>query len=515
MSKSVLSLLARPTKNLSFVESWEVANRQSAHITCVETSTIGQWLMSASEDGTILLASARCGSPVGIIDFGDHMFVLCSTWRSGSTFMIGCTNGVLYEVLVNPNNALHPVSMYPLLGPLPQQIVSLAIDTSGLHTLLAVGYGSRTAVYAHTPPGYEWNKIDDIKGPTQDKSSLVNSLFFFGNTERKLFIGLAEEGWIIWKYDTHPDVQYFSPTHYPSICRIGQARLSPDHQTVSISTLDQSIATYTMSDRGPIPETIKAFPLQVPVSASPILPVAHTSTDLILGGTGAGDVPIVKSRHAAVPRLHQGEGHLIRTITPYGSSIIVGSTGPNNNAILKCFSQNSWGAQRIWGRKPASGTPFRVTLSDVLVSASEAHKRTMPEIVSKGSIRKVLRSNEVKVAVVILSTLMILVLSSTPPGGEPYVAQPVESTATGVAKAEGRRHYIWIRFGLKHLVMYTRHQIGSWNFWVWSIISKVLMRVLELPYKILDLLLMGLAEWVCEHFEIYRTLGVCPKIKYD
>ncbi|KAG8715523.1 hypothetical protein FRC09_016541, partial [Ceratobasidium sp. 395] len=403
--------------------------------------------------------------------------------------------------------------MYPLLGPLPQQIVSLAIDTSGLHTLLAVGYGTRTAVYAHTPPGYEWNKIEDIEGPTEDKSSLVNSLFFFGNTERKLFIGLAEEGWIIWKYDTHPDVQYFSPTHYPSICRIGQARLAPDNQTVSISTLDQSIATYSMSDRGPIPETIKAFPLQVPVSASPILPVAHTSTDLILGGTGAGDVPIVKSRHAAVPRLHQGEGHLIQTITPYGSSIIVGSTGPDNKAILKCFSQNSWGARRtLWGRKQASGSPFRVTLSDVLVSASEANKRTTPETVSKGSLGKVLRWTEVKVslvlgfalvistsltggkiAVVILSILMILVLSSTPPGGEPYVAHPRESTATGVAKVEGRRHYIWIQFGLKHLFWYARHQTSSWSFWAWSKISRVFMCVVGLPYNIVDLLMMGLA----------------------
>ncbi|KAG8715596.1 hypothetical protein FRC08_010421, partial [Ceratobasidium sp. 394] len=217
-----------------------------------------------------------------------------------------------------------------------------------------------------------------------------------------------------------------------------------------------------MSDRGPIPETIKAFPLQVPISASPILPVAHTPTDLILGGTGARDVPIVKSRHAAVPRLHQGDGHLIRTITPYSSSIIVGSTGLKNEVILKCFSQNSWGGRS----NQTSRIPFCVTLSYVLVSANEAQKRTMPPIKSKNSFAKFIQLAEVKMAVAAISILMVLVLSSTPPGGEPYIVVPTESTKTGVVKAGSRRHQLWIEFGLKHFFKYAQHQLFSWSFWV-------------------------------------------------
>ncbi|KAG8715595.1 hypothetical protein FRC08_010420 [Ceratobasidium sp. 394] len=220
MPSSVLSLLARSPKNLSFIESWEISNQQAPHLTCIEASAPGQWIMSVSQDGTVFFATVDSGSPVGLIDFGDHMFVLCAVWRSGSTLLIGCTNGVLYELLINPSNALHPASMYPLLGPLPEQLISLAINNSGLHTLLAVGYGSRTSIYAHTPPGHEWNKIEDIEGPSNDRSSLVNSLLFFGDTERKLFIGYAEEGWSIWKYGTNTDVQHFSPMHFPAICRM-------------------------------------------------------------------------------------------------------------------------------------------------------------------------------------------------------------------------------------------------------------------------------------------------------
>ncbi|KAG8781787.1 hypothetical protein FRC12_021510 [Ceratobasidium sp. 428] len=514
MPRSVLSLLARSPKNLSFTESWEIANQQSPHLTCVETSEQGQWVMSASEDGTVFFATVDSGVPAGIVDFGDHMFVLCATWRTGSAVLIGCTNGVLYELLINPKNTLHPASMYPLLGPLPQQIISIAIDNTGLHTLLAVGYGSRTAVYAHTPPGHEWTKIKDIEGPSDDRSSLVNSLFFFGETERKLFVGYAEEGWGVWKYGGNTNMEYFSPTHFPSICRIGQARLSPDRQSVSISTLDQSIATYKMSDRGPIPETIKAFPLQVPVSASPILPVAHTSTDLILGGTGAGDVPIVKSRHAAVPRLHQGDGHLIRTITPHGSSILVGSTGPKNEVILKCFSQKFWAGQRAWMRRQAPGTPFRVTLADVLVSANEAVKRTTPQTESKGSFTKLIWSGKVKVAIVVWSILTILVLSSTPPGGKSYVVQPSESTQTGVVKAESNRHYLWISFGLEQLYYYVQHQTVEWNHWFWSNLSNFFAEASKIPAGIFNALMIKLAEWICNKFEIYRTLGICPKVGY-
>ncbi|KAG9087252.1 hypothetical protein FRC06_002625, partial [Ceratobasidium sp. 370] len=229
-----------------------------------------------------------------------------------------------------------------------------------------------------------------------------------------------------------------------------------------------------MSDRGHIPETIKAFPLQVPVSASPILPVAHTSTDLVLGGTSAGDVPIVKSWLAAVPRLHQGDGHLIRSITPHGSSIIVGSTGPIGEVSLKCFSQTTWRG-RVWPRRQASGTPFHVTLSDVLVTAGEAQKRTMPPHKNAGSIARVIQSGEMKVTILAMSVLMILVLASSPPGAQPYqeILQ-TESSKTGVVFVDENHHWLWVKFGVKQSFMYPRHQIIMWSLWAWSLLSSLL-----------------------------------------
>lgn len=85
--------------------------------------------------------------------------------------------------------------MYPLLGPMPDQIRTIAYDSTGLHAILAVGYATRVSVYAQTLPGHEWNKVDDILEPCHAAGGLVTALLFFGKKERKLFIGYAEEGY--------------------------------------------------------------------------------------------------------------------------------------------------------------------------------------------------------------------------------------------------------------------------------------------------------------------------------
>ncbi|KAG8679912.1 hypothetical protein FRC11_003155, partial [Ceratobasidium sp. 423] len=58
-----------------------------------------------------------------------------------------------------------------------------------------------------------------------------------------------------------------------------------------------------MSDNSPILESAEPYPLQVPLPENPILPIAYTSTDLVLGGTSSGDIPVIKSDGAVMPRL--------------------------------------------------------------------------------------------------------------------------------------------------------------------------------------------------------------------
>ncbi|KAG9094899.1 hypothetical protein FS749_011577 [Ceratobasidium sp. UAMH 11750] len=432
---SIISSFISPM--ISFGESWTISNQQSPHLTCIEVSTSGPWIVSASEDGTILFVDIGMGLPVGILDFESHMFALCVLWRTASSFFLGCSNGVVYEAILNPRNALHPISMYPIIGPLANQIRSIAFDSSGLHGILAIGHGTRVSIYAQTLPGHDWTKIDDVLEPCHERAGLVNALLFFGRSERKLFIGYAEEGWSILRYGASSETQRIDPKHYSGVCRIGQARLSPDHQTLSISTLDQSIVTYAMGDNGPILDSAREFPLQVPLAYNPILPVAHSSLDLVLGGTSIGNIPIVKSSRAAVPRLHQGDGHLIRCITPRNDDIFVGSTGPNGEVMIKCFSCKGRIVRPTWMRASGNQAPFRITLADALVMSTEAHKRTAaPLAMDQNRITQFLQSWDVKIFIGVASVLFMLVLSSDPPGGSSFQAAQIPSTKKGVIVAE-------------------------------------------------------------------------------
>jgi hypothetical protein len=78
---------------------------------------------------------------------------------------------------------------------------------------------------------------------------------------------------------------------------------------MSVTTLDQSIVTYPISEAGPVRDEIREFMLPDPTEFNPILPIAHTGGDIVLSGTSIGDIPVVKSGTIRLPFIRQGEHH--------------------------------------------------------------------------------------------------------------------------------------------------------------------------------------------------------------
>ncbi|CAE6457461.1 unnamed protein product [Rhizoctonia solani] len=412
----------------------------------------------------------------------------------------------------------------------------MAFDNSGLHSLLAVGHSTRVTVYLQTIPGHEWKKIDEIQEPCDDASGLVNGLFFFGNKERKLhkerklFVGYAAEGWTIWQYKSGGgtgDLRRISPAHFSNVCRVGQVRLAPNQERVSIATLDQSAVIYRMSDNGPILESAEPYPLQVPLPENPVLPIAYTSTDLVLGGTSSGDIPVIKSDGAVTPRLRHADGHLLRAVTPHDDLIgeyeyvIAGSTGRDGKTTLKGYVRyigtRRWFLFSKRARIPTPSEPFSVALSDVLVIGSdEAHKRTWPksDLDKVASLGRLFRSTKVKVSIGLYIFLMTLILTSDPPGGETYQPNMEDSGETGVMLTTFPRHHYWMLFGMRHFFHFTWFQVSSWSIFGASLLWEFAKYIAKYPLGIIEFLLTGIDMWICERFESYRRLGVCPQFRY-
>lgn len=85
----------------SFVESWSVLDKQLPHIECLEVSKTGVWLLSASEDHTLLFIQAKTGRVAGSLDLEKCFRVLCCIWTSDQALFAGGTNGVVYEIILN------------------------------------------------------------------------------------------------------------------------------------------------------------------------------------------------------------------------------------------------------------------------------------------------------------------------------------------------------------------------------------------------------------------------------
>jgi hypothetical protein len=87
----------------SFIESWSILDQQLPHITSLEISPAGIWLVSASEDGTVLFIEAGSGYAMGTLDLGDCFHILSTIWHSNLAFFAGGSNGVVYDVTFNPH----------------------------------------------------------------------------------------------------------------------------------------------------------------------------------------------------------------------------------------------------------------------------------------------------------------------------------------------------------------------------------------------------------------------------
>ncbi|KAG8703117.1 hypothetical protein FRC11_010956, partial [Ceratobasidium sp. 423] len=352
---------------IEYVEKWEAIDQQTPHITSFVASKSIPCLLSASEDHTLLFTDVDSGKLIGIIDL-ENFYVLAAIWQSNSMLILSGSNGVVYEMVINPKNQLHPVSMYAIIGPLHQQVRAVAYDAMGVHTLLAVGHRTQVLIYVQMLQDHEWNKVNDILEPSHTQGRGRMEMLVSGNMALPMFVMLTPQ--IMWGFVGYPNS--------------GQARLGPNQETISIMTLDQSIMVYCLGDNGPILETGHKYPLQVPLASNPILPIEHTPSGLILGGTSSGNISIIKPPKdgsnvgTLIWGIHQGDGHLIRAFVYYGPHILVGSMAPNNQVVIKCFTDS----RKFKGptHKCPSYKPFRLSLSDALVVSREGHKRTVVTI---------------------------------------------------------------------------------------------------------------------------------------
>ncbi|KAG9079399.1 hypothetical protein FS749_008555 [Ceratobasidium sp. UAMH 11750] len=123
----------------------------------------------------------------------------------------------------------------------------------------------------------------------------------------------------------------------------GSIAVSADETFAAISTLQQSIVTYTLSVDGPVPGSKVEVKYEESTDYRPIVPVALTSNNLVLKGTVSdGMISILDTRTGTTSSLKHGQRQTIRTLTTLGDKVLVGSTDVSgdihSSCSIKCYS---------------------------------------------------------------------------------------------------------------------------------------------------------------------------------
>ncbi|KAG8704968.1 hypothetical protein FRC08_001918 [Ceratobasidium sp. 394] len=127
------------------------------------------------------------------------------------------------------------------------------------------------------------------------------------------------------------------------VCTIGSIAVSADETFMAISTLQQSIVTYTLSVDGPVLGSKVEVKYEEGTDYRPIVPVALTPNNLVLKGTVSdGIISILDTRTGTTSSLKHGQRQTIRTLTTLGDKVLVGSTNVSGDIqssySIKCYS---------------------------------------------------------------------------------------------------------------------------------------------------------------------------------
>ncbi|KAG8706469.1 hypothetical protein FRC11_008204 [Ceratobasidium sp. 423] len=303
------------------------------------------WVMSGSQDGTILFVDHRAGVLIGVLDLEAEFYATAAVWRSDTILIFGCSNGVVYH-LDFKHMSRCPVSVHALVKPLKSPVRALAFDT--YRNMLAIACGGEVGIYVRADgTGTEsWGCVDHILAPCAGPPGLVTALCFFGTalSRRHLFITHAKASWT--------------------------TTIPPSERFIAIATLDNSIVTYSLGEGGPDIATHFEAKSQELTNYRPVLPIVSTSSSLVLKGTAISDIDVLDTRTHATTSFHHAHNHIIRTLNAYGDKLVVSSSDLTENrttSCLRCYTFSNTAEPRDWCRIDEFHAPiFEITLSSIL-----------------------------------------------------------------------------------------------------------------------------------------------------
>ncbi|KAG9075499.1 hypothetical protein FRC06_010064, partial [Ceratobasidium sp. 370] len=188
--------------------------------------------------------------------------------------------------------------------------------------------------------------------------------------------------------------------------------------------------------------------------------------------------------------------------------IIVGSSCWTGSTI-KCYSSSAV----VNGKKHAA-TPQSVMVTEALAGWESSDSRWLVTGESKKDRKCTPISGSTCVWVTLAAMIVVLILLVDPPSGPSFEAAKTESYHTDMLKPKLKRHEYWLLFQVRHFCKYFVFQCSAWLAWIVGVACNILGGIATIVPTAADVVTIGTAKWVCERVQVYKELGVCPKIEY-
>ncbi|CAE6474938.1 unnamed protein product [Rhizoctonia solani] len=518
------------TTGPSFQDLWGITGHQTGLITCTEISPSGTWLASASQDSTLLFVDFKGGAPVAILDLESRFDVTATAWRSDSILVLGCSNGILYQLTID-GTMKRPAAMQRMLRLFGSPIRALAFDT--LSDSLAVACGGEVTVFVRTLRGHteSWDCVDQIIAPTSEAAGLVTALCFFRTESGRssLFIGHAMAGWCVWNAPRN-----YHRTPYVGngqACTIAAAAISPNARFIAISTLESSIVTYAIQDSALVLDSKREGIYQETTTyRRPITPIAVAVNGLILKGTITGDIPMLDSAAGLLYSLHHGNNQAIRTLKTYGDYLVVGSSDGNDGvrpaSSLKCYAIVNGTPKDTRRFNSTHHAVVRISLGHLLPFSERVNLYYQLGIQGVGVKSRLFALGLLLVGLaIILDPPRKKVSEPTPPEYSmdvvPY--DPLKPTGSSSSKSNPTLSLL-LRYG----VIYAVSRLGIWVWWIAQGGKAVLvglscyvMYALKLVMYAITMIPKGVkraynelpavvVEFICDVLRSYEMYDICP-----
>ncbi|KEP45590.1 putative transmembrane protein, partial [Rhizoctonia solani 123E] len=332
-----------------FKEIFAVRSDRTGMLTSFSLSSDGFSILVTTLD-QLLVIDTRIGMTSVNVNVGTARAITAATWMSSQLSILGCRDGHMYFSEFRPSSLFgsQSVTITYAFRDVNKRNTMLRYDIP--QGLLGIAYEDGVSIWQHT--NAKWRLVDRIPVAIEGNMG-VTSIEFFGEPERRLFIG-GTFGHIIWHGAGRVDF-FTGPRR---ICLIGAAALSDDRKHLVISSFNRQLhiwgaASKSINPRGSVHDFESGHEYH---NLSPRIPVAMTASGLAVLGSQVGLVAFVRSNGVTASEFFYEPNFSVMGILSHENRLYVAFLGPVGSIIIVGYS-NKVRARRTFRdlRKQHSG----------------------------------------------------------------------------------------------------------------------------------------------------------------